>query len=239
MSRQSDESVAELFRSLLWWPLLSIGVLWAGGRALADPTSADEQFENVRAWERKKDYHRAIEEATKMISVHPKDYRGWMARGTLQFVKKQYAPCVKDMDEAIRLDRGGLSFNYSVRGAALYKLKEYERAVRDLDEAIRLDPKNSDALNSRAWAAAVCPEAKFRDAKKALEYAKKAYDLPDGTTPFTLGTLAAAYAANGQFDEAVRAQTKALDDADYTKEYGDEGRKMLKLFVEGKPYLEE
>ncbi len=53
---------------------------------------------------------------------------------------------------------------------------------------------------------------------------------------FFLGTLAAAYAGNGQFKEAARWQRKALADLAYEKECGEEGRRVLKLYERGKPY---
>ena len=44
--------------------------------------------------------------------------------------------------------------------------------VRDYDEAIRLDPGNADAFNGRAWLAATCPDAKYRDGAKAVSLAQ-------------------------------------------------------------------
>ena len=41
--------------------------------------------------------------------------------------------------------------------------KQYDQAIADLDRAIQLDPKNTDALNGRAWFRATCPVAAYRD----------------------------------------------------------------------------
>jgi hypothetical protein len=69
-------------------------------------------------------------------------------------------------------------------------------------------------------------------------YAKRACELNKWKNPFDLGTVAAAYAANGDFDNAVTWQRKALEDPFYRKESRKEGRKMLKLFEQKKPYPE-
>jgi hypothetical protein len=43
---------------------------------------------------------------------------------------------------------------------------------------------------------------------------------------------------DGQFDEAVKYQTKALQDEEFARVYGDEARPRLELFREMKPYHE-
>src|SRR5262249_17381362 len=145
---------------------------------------------------------------------------------------------IADLDEAIRLDPGNPASGYYIRGAAWYMKKEYAKGGKDLDEAIRLNPKDAEALNSRAWAAATCPAAKHRDQSKAVDYAKRACELDGWKTPFYLGTLAAAHAENGEFADAVKWQRRALEDEDYLKACGEEGPRMLKLFEQGKPYRE-
>jgi tetratricopeptide (TPR) repeat protein len=142
------------------------------------------------------------------------------------------------LGEAIRLEPEKPTSGYYIRGAAWYMKKDYAKGVKDLDEAIRLNPKEAEALNSRAWAAATCPDPRFRDRTKALDYAKRACELDGWKNAFYFGTLAAAYADNGEFDNAVKWQRKALEDPGYQKECGDEGRKMLKLFEQQKPYRE-
>jgi hypothetical protein len=53
-----------------------------------------------------------------------------------------------------------------------------------------------------------------RDAAKAVRLAEQADRLTGGKDPIILHTLAAAYAENRQFSEAVEAAQRALEPAD-------------------------
>ena len=55
----------------------------------------------------------------------------------------------------------------------------YDKAIADYNEAIRLDPKYALAYNGLAWLAATCPDAKYRDGKKAVQSAVTACKLTE------------------------------------------------------------
>jgi len=100
-----------------------------------------------------------------------------------------------------------------------------------------VDTNSASDYNNIAWELAVCPEARFRNGEKAMEYAKKACDLSDWRNPAYLDTLAAACAESGKFDDAVKWEEEAikgLSEKDLV-----EGKKALGLYQQGKPYHEE
>ena len=79
------------------------------------------------------------------------------------------------------------------------------------------------------------PRAKQGDGKSAVEFATRACQLTQWKDPAYLDTLAAAHAESGDFDPAVKWQTKAiglLTDRRETEDY----RTRLKLYQEKKPY---
>jgi Flp pilus assembly protein TadD len=66
-------------------------------------------------------------------------------------------------------------------------------------------------LNNLAWILAANPLPENRDGAAAVALAGRARDLDHSQHPGIIGTLAAAYAEAGRFDEAVAAARQAHD----------------------------
>jgi nucleotide-binding universal stress UspA family protein len=109
-----------------------------------------------------------------------------------------------------------------------------EQAPPPQPEAV--NPRDAGSYNSYAWLLATCPDGRVRDGKKAIEYARRACELQGWKDPNGLETLAAAYAEDGQFGEAIRWQRKALASPDYAAAQGEGARRKLELYAQGKPY---
>ena len=157
-------------------------------------------------------------------------------RGNAWGEKNEYGKAIADYNEAIRLDPKYV-VAYNSLGYAWNLKKDYNQAITNYNEAIRLDPKNAYAYNSRARLWATCPDAKFRDGKKAVESAKKVMDLDKTKANWYAETLAAAYAESGDFVEAVRWQAKALEDPQLKSDEG--ARRRLELYKKEQPYRQE
>jgi tetratricopeptide (TPR) repeat protein len=212
-------------------------------KALADYNTVirnDPEFDwayHVRGWiyYRRKDYDKALadyETASKLVPTETVFYRD---KGNIALVRKQYDKALADYSKSIEMDP-----TYPVpwlqRGKTWVAKKEYARALADYEKAAQLSAKtrfdSSYYYTPLALFRAGCPDATFRDGKKALEAAQKAYDLTKG--PTEEAALAAAHAELGQFDKAVEWQTKALDAA--PAEEKEQYRKQLKQYQDRKPY---
>jgi len=77
-----------------------------------------------------------------------------------------------------------------------------------------------------------CSDPAYRNGKKALEAAEKAYQWTKG--PGELSALAAAHAELGQFDKAIEWQPKASDSV--PTQFKNAYRARLKQYQEQKPY---
>lgn len=113
---------------------------------------------------------------------------------------------------------------------------DYTRALQDYDDALRLNPAYLPALNARALLRAACPDDRIRDAAKAEADARRAWELTGGKDGWAVSGFAAARAAAGRYDDAIKYQKQALGDPAYAAANGDEARARLKLYEAGEPY---
>jgi hypothetical protein len=74
---------------------------------------------------------------------------------------------------------------------------------------------------------------------EAVEYATTVCKLTGWKEPGFLDTLAAAYAQAGQFEEAIRYQTRALGDPTFKARFGPAARQRLKLYQQQKQFRDQ
>jgi tetratricopeptide (TPR) repeat protein len=94
-------------------------------------------------------------------------------------------------------------------GAALAGIGRTPEAVEQWQQALAFDPDNGNAANNLAWVLATSPLPTLRDGAQAVAYAKRATKVPGADNPLVYRTLAAAYAENRQFAEAISAAEHA------------------------------
>lgn len=188
------------------------------------------------AWAKKKEYDKAIEDLSEAIRISPDYESPYGIRSVIYTIRGQYKEAMDDINVSIRLDKANAA-TYTRRATIWRKQGEYDKAIDDLSIAIQLNPKSDNAYNKSAWLRATCPDAKYRDGTKAVKNATTACELTEWKNYTYIGTLAAAYAENGDFDKAVEWQEKA------SKMYNDEEKKkwgmLLDLYKSGKPYRDE
>jgi tetratricopeptide (TPR) repeat protein len=201
-----------------------------------NPRDATAHFNRGTVWAELKEYDKAVGDFDAALGLNPRYPAALQNRAVCRHSRKEYDTALRDLDEALRLDpRYALACR--TRGFVWRAKGEYARAVEDFDAALRLDPGDAAAANAKAWLLATCPDAKFRNGRRAVDLARQASDSTGGKNAEYLDTLAAAHAEAGEFAEAVRLQRRVLDDAGDMKDHG-EARKRLTLYEAGTPYRE-
>ena len=189
-------------------------------------------------WNDLQDYDRSIADSTEAIRLNPGYAIAYNNRGLAQINKGQFDSAVADFNEAIRIDRD-YERAYLHRGNAWARKQAFDNAIADYKQALSIDPKDSNAYNQFAWLLATCPKDSVRDNKKALEYATTACKLSGWKIGQFLDTLAAAYASNGKFDEAIKWEQKAMEDAEFVNRSGQVASERLLLYEKKEAYREK
>jgi len=190
------------------------------------------------AFREKKEYESAISDFTDAIRLEAKPAACYYNRGIVYSRKRNLTKALEDFNSAVRLEPEN-AIPYVGRGWAFEENKQYEKAIEDYMTAVRLAPKMSVGHNNLAWLRATCPNAKLRDGKKAVELATKACELTEWKAWLEVGTLAAAYAENGNFKEAVKWQNQAIELGADDKDFLEKARPRLKLYEKNEPYRQE
>jgi len=130
-------------------------------------------------------------------------------RGSIFSSQNKYDNAYDDYSKVIEINPSKYEA-FHLRGWVCFRLEEYDKSISDFQTALKLNPKDYIAYQGMAWIMAVCPDAKYRDGQRALEYAKRACELTAWTESQSLGTLAAAYAEIGNFEQAVIWAQKSI-----------------------------
>jgi tetratricopeptide (TPR) repeat protein len=87
----------------------------------------------------------------------------------------------------------------------------FQEAVDQYNQVLQSNPDYPEALNNLAWIFSTNPDANLHNGPRAMELAQQACELTKFHQTIYIGTLAAAYAAAGRFDEAIATAQQACD----------------------------
>ncbi len=86
--------------------------------------------------------------------------------------KEEYDKAIADYDQALVINPKD-AFVYCRRGTAWEKKGAYDKAIADYRKGSAIDPDSPWGYDGMAWLYANCPQAKYRDGKKAVKNAAK------------------------------------------------------------------
>jgi tetratricopeptide (TPR) repeat protein len=213
--------------------------------AFADPKAANRAAAAGEAALVGGEYAKAVEQFTKAIAEDETNPAFYGNRGSAYSYLGKLNEALQDYDTAIQktVARSGnpkdkrLAYFLYNRGYAYEHAGRIQEALAEYQKTIELDPSYPDAHGNSAWIYATHSDPAIRNATKALEYALIEARRTKMKNAGALDTLAAAYAVNGQFDEARRHQEQAVAKAG-SPEDKREFAERLRLYEQGTPYVE-
>jgi tetratricopeptide (TPR) repeat protein len=128
--------------------------------------------------------------------------------------------------------------------AEIWKTRgDFDKAIQDYREAVRQSPNKPDACRALAWFLATVSDQKVRHPQQALQYAVRACQFSNWRDASCMSTLAAAYAATGDFELAAKWEVRALETMNRTKpepapDAIQQADARLSLYRAGQAYVE-
>lgn len=179
----------------------------------------------------------AVARFSEAIESRLQPFDAHVSRG-LAYARMNDVPhALADFEAAARL-RPHQGTPWHWRGETLAHAGDYRGARAAFVRAAQSEPAEPNFRNALAWLLATCPDAGVRDGTRAVQEGQEACRLRQWKDPFTLDTLAAAYAEAGNFEEANRWQTQAVSRLDQTGLTGSSSshiRAHLKIIARRQP----
>ncbi len=150
----------------------------------------------------------------------------------------------QQLDPALAAFQRAISLNPDYREAQLNLAMLLGSTSHDSDaithyrKVIELDTNVVLALNNLAWLLATASDPQLRNGKEAVPLAEHACERTRYQEAFLIGTLAAAYAEAGRFDDAVAAAQKAQNVAlaHGQKGIAESNARLMQLYKSGQPF---
>ena len=158
------------------------------------------------------DLNRAMTDLNAAITLHAEYPEALNNRGVVHSRKGDYKAAIKDLTLALKIYEN-YTDAYGNRSFAYRKAGQFVEAVADLKTAMQKDPLDYKPVNDHAWILATAAAAPVRNPDAAIREATRACEMTQYLNWNTLDTLAAAYAAKGDFKSAQQWITTAIEKA--------------------------
>ena len=203
----------------------------------ADNPSA--QFSLGVGLEKQGDVRKAMVRYRVATAIDPKYSKAYYNMGQLLRKGRYWDAAVEAYMAAARLNPNDLPTQLNL-ASVLPRAGRNKEAIAHFERALELEPNSIEGLNNLAWLLATSPDSQVGDGARAVSLAERACELSGFKVPVLLGTLAAAYAEAGRFNEAIltaeQACARAIETGDLAA--AEKNRELLELYRAKKPYRE-
>jgi protein O-mannosyl-transferase len=209
----SSDAAYSLGNALLEQGNLDEAISYFRKAIASDPKNIGAHYNLGIALSRKGEFDQAIAEFETTIQLQPQ-HAGAQNNLTLALLEKgEVQGAIDHGRKALQIqpDNPELQNNLAV---ALLRDGQLADAVAEWRETVRLHPDKISVTITLAWILSTAPEPSIRDGTRALDLALRAYQTSGGRNLMISRVLAAAYAENGRFPEAIHVVQKAKQRAE-------------------------
>lgn len=179
---------------------------------------------------------KALKELARIIDTDPKQVQAYVDRALIWESKGESKAAELDFDRAIENSTRN-SEVYIARGKYWIKKKQHSKALEDFEMALKYSPESPTAMAYASMVLSSGADLEKRNPNRAIELAKKAFEITGGKNSTVLDALALAYAATGNFVDAAKYEKLANEDPLFAKEYSKLTSRKLESFDKQQPYM--
>jgi tetratricopeptide (TPR) repeat protein len=148
------------------------------------------------------------QELQKILQIDPNHWESHYYLGQISMGQGKLDEAARHFTDAIHINSTNALLHFRL-GLAWNLLNKNEAAAQEYQQSLDRDPHNIEALNNLAWLRASSSNPKLRNGKDAVRLAEEACRLDQTHDPRYISTLAAAYAADDQFEKAIQVVSQA------------------------------
>jgi len=182
---------------------------------------------------------KAVEHFNRVVEIKPYWPEAHYNLGIAYYRQGRLDLAAKQCARALSLKPDYTEANISL-AHNLFELGRIQQAIDYYYRLLRLQPNQVEALNNLTWILATIEDESFQNPSEAVKFAQRACQLTRYQQPQILDTLAVAYAAAGNFAEAIEAAEKALKLAESyrEKDLARQIQSRIELYKTGESYRE-
>jgi tetratricopeptide (TPR) repeat protein len=203
----------------------------------ANPAYTDAHYNLGNALYQQGRAEEAISQYREALRIDPALAEAHSNLGNALLKQGQMEEAFAHIHEALRINPADADGHNNL-GIALFEQGRTGEAIAQTQKALDLQPANLSFQNNLAWMLATAPQVSLRNGVRAVQLAMQASQSSGGNNPDILHILAAAYAAAGEFCQAVRTAQHALQLAQTESKTELAGmlRQEIKLYETGQPF---
>jgi arylsulfatase A-like enzyme/tetratricopeptide (TPR) repeat protein len=203
------------------------------------PGLAMAHFNLGRALKQQGKLDEAVLHYRRALAIDPRLAAAHNSLGSALGSQGQVREAIREFREALRLQPDNEEAHNNL-GLALRMTGEREQALAEFTAGLARRPDWPGPMSEIAWILATHSDPAVRDPVKAVRLAERAAELTGRRQPVILDTLAAAYAAAGDFERAaaIAQQAASLASAGGATALSGEIGARLALYRQKKPFRE-